>query len=41
MAEEEVGPSMALGNQVVNGNCADLTVAANMIIQTMNRAIPV
>ena len=32
MALEEVGPSIALGNQEVNGNCADLAAAASTII---------
>ena len=40
MADEEVGPSIARGNHVVKGNCADFIVAAKMNIQTIKIAIP-
>lgn len=41
MAEEAVGPSIARGNQVVKGNCADLIVAGKIIMQTIKMAMPV
>ena len=41
MAEEEVGPSIALGSQLVKGNCADLMAAGSMIMQTIKMAMPV
>ena len=40
MADDEVGPSIALGSQEVNGNCADLMVADNMIMLTIKMAMP-
>jgi hypothetical protein len=40
MADEEVGPSIARGNQLVNGNCADLIIAGSISIHTINTAIP-
>ncbi len=41
IADEAVGPSMALGSQVVNGNCADLIAAGKMIMHTIKIAVPV
>ena len=40
MAVEEVGPSIERGSQLVNGNWADLTIAANMIMTAINRPAP-